>query len=406
MADMAGGWTFRGVALHRQQLRRHLRAELPAKGDNGACSKQPNTTPEDAITTNGGFGVWGAVAVDGDACLKLGSNGDPGVLRRARLRRRRVVRHRRPRPEHLARARARSCASKADARRCRSRDHVQVTPPPATGPSSGLEMDPSHIAAAEVHVNGQLTVKKGAVAAAAARRSCVTARSSTPAALSDALRELFADNDLGTRVRHRRRQPAHRRAHARPAGRSTTRRALEPPSTPTAPDHIPMPMDEAVLDFQSLGVVETPDGPRTRVVIVAVRRDMIDRLVSATSDAGLSSRASTSPRSRMVRALRAGRDRAAPCCTSISPASRTSRSPNDTRLPVHARGRRRARRHRARRSSERRGLTLEHARGWMQHVGLIDAARGGRGRRRARRGRPRRRSRRASTRSPTPCATR
>ena len=29
----------------------------------------------------------------------------------------------------------------------------------------GLDLDPSHIAAAEVHVNGSLTVKKGAVVA-------------------------------------------------------------------------------------------------------------------------------------------------------------------------------------------------------------------------------------------------
>ena len=47
-----------------------------------------------------------------------------------------------------------------------------------------------------------------------------------------------------------------------------------------------MPMDEAVLDFQSLGIVETPAGPRTRVVVVAVRREMVERIVAATRDAG------------------------------------------------------------------------------------------------------------------------
>ena len=38
-----------------------------------------------------------------------------------------------------------------------------------------------------------------------------------------------------------------------------------------------MPMDEAVIDWQSLGTVQTADGqPRTRVVVVAVRREMVD----------------------------------------------------------------------------------------------------------------------------------
>ena len=53
-----------------------MRPQPPGEGDNPpTCSSQPSTKPEDAITTNGGFGVWGAVAVDGNACLKLGSNG-------------------------------------------------------------------------------------------------------------------------------------------------------------------------------------------------------------------------------------------------------------------------------------------------------------------------------------------
>ena len=42
-----------------------------------------------------------------------------------------------------------------------------------------------------------------------------------------------------------------------------------------------------MLEHHSLGIVETPDGPRTRVVVVAARRDMIDRLLDATRKAGL-----------------------------------------------------------------------------------------------------------------------
>ena len=48
-----------------------------------------------------------------------------------------------------------------------------------------------------------------------------------------------------------------------------------------------MPMDEAVLDFHSLGVVDTPQGQRTRVVVVAVRREMVERYAEAIRAAGL-----------------------------------------------------------------------------------------------------------------------
>jgi len=75
LADMAGGWTYRGILYHVNNSDGTCAASMPAKGD-GKCSKQNNYDPDrDAITTNGGFGVWGVVAVDGKACLKLGSNG-------------------------------------------------------------------------------------------------------------------------------------------------------------------------------------------------------------------------------------------------------------------------------------------------------------------------------------------
>ena len=59
----------------------------------------------------------------------------------------------------------------------------------------GLDLDPSHIAAAEVHVNGSVTVKKGAVAAL--RPGVLRdGEASDPVALAAALRELFDANDL------------------------------------------------------------------------------------------------------------------------------------------------------------------------------------------------------------------
>ena len=54
-----------------------------------------------------------------------------------------------------------------------------------------------------------------------------------------------------------------------------------------AQDQVPMPLSNAVLDFHPLGIFETPDGPRQRVVLVAAQRDMIQRLLAAVRDAGL-----------------------------------------------------------------------------------------------------------------------
>ena len=48
-----------------------------------------------------------------------------------------------------------------------------------------------------------------------------------------------------------------------------------------------MPLANAVLDFHSLGVVDTHEGRRERVVLVAAQRDMIERLLRAVRDAGL-----------------------------------------------------------------------------------------------------------------------
>ena len=59
-----------------------------------------------------------------------------------------------------------------------------------------------------------------------------------------------------------------------------------------------MPLEQAVLEHHTLGTVDTADGPRTRVVLVAARRDMIEKLLEATRRPGCAHTASTSPRSR------------------------------------------------------------------------------------------------------------
>ena len=149
----------------------------------------------------------------------------------------------------------------------------------------GLEIEPRHIAAAEVAVNGHVSLTRGAVEMlrpGIMRDGEVT----DEAELASVLRTFFDTHGL----------PRHVRlgiANQRIVVRSLDLPVLEDPKQLAqavrmqAPDHIPMPIDEAVMDFQPLGVVETPAGPRSRVTVVAVRRDMVERLVGAAQLAGL-----------------------------------------------------------------------------------------------------------------------
>jgi type IV pilus assembly protein PilM len=231
----------------------------------------------------------------------------------------------------------------------------------------GLDLDPNHIAAAEVHVNGGVSVTRGAVAPL--RPGILRdGEAADPSALAAALKELFEANELPRRVRLG-------IANQRIVVRSLDLPVIEDPKGlaaavhQTAPDHIPMPIDEAVVDFQSVGVVDTPQGPRSRVVIVAVRREMIDRLVSATQEAGLEVEGIDLAAFGMVRALApaagehavlyinvAGLTNVAVANASGCLFTRAAASGLDAAVNS---------------LSERRGLTTEHARQWMQHVGLV-----------------------------------
>ena len=136
------------------------------------------------------------------------------------------------------------------------------------------------------------------------------------------------------------------------------------------PDQIPMPIEEAVLDMVPLGTVQTVQGPRARVVVVAVRREMVERVVGAVRDAGLELEGLDLSAFGMVRAVdQVGRERPRRCSTSTPPASSTWPSPTRPGC-LFTRAAAGGIDAMAATLSERRGLTLEHARQWMTHVGL------------------------------------
>jgi type IV pilus assembly protein PilM len=149
----------------------------------------------------------------------------------------------------------------------------------------GLDIQPGYVTAVQARVNGSILVQR----AAGAPLPPDTVREGEVldgGALAETLREMFRSSRLDKRVR------------VGVANQRTVLRTLElPPITDhkelvtavrfQAEDQVPMPLDNAVLDFHALGVIDTPAGPRQRVIVVAAQRDMVERLLAAVRSAGL-----------------------------------------------------------------------------------------------------------------------
>ncbi|HEY4452471.1 MAG TPA: pilus assembly protein PilM [Solirubrobacteraceae bacterium] len=149
----------------------------------------------------------------------------------------------------------------------------------------GLDVQPGFVAAVKARVNGSILAERAAVLplpADVVRDGEVMDQDS----LAEALRELFGASGMGKRVR------------VGVANQRTVLRTLElPPITDRkelaaavgfqAQEQVPMPLSNAVLDFHPLGIVDTPAGPRQRVVLVAAQRDMVEKLLGAVRRAGL-----------------------------------------------------------------------------------------------------------------------
>ncbi len=221
----------------------------------------------------------------------------------------------------------------SDGDRCRtSRGGRSSERPPwhsAPRPLVGLDIEPGGIAAVQVPPSTAASPSSAPLSPTSSPASCATARSSTPRPSTAALRALCRENKGldRKRVRDRRRQPEDRRPRHRRCRRSRTRKELEAAVRFQAQDELPMPLDQAVIDYQPLGVVETPDGPRQRV---AARRGppRHDRAPRSTRPAppACAPRASTSPPSPWSARCRAAVEDEPRCSTSPSAASRTSRS--------------------------------------------------------------------------------
>jgi len=169
----------------------------------------------------------------------------------------------------------------------------------------GLELEPSAVHAAAVTTAGGLAIKHAASAplpAGVVRDGEVV----DVEALSAVLRDLFAAHKgLDTRVRI---GVANQKIVVRVIELPVIEDAkeLEAAVQFTAADELPMPLDGAVLDWQPLEVAETPAGPRQRVLLVAARRDMVEKVLAAARGAGLRPEGIDLAAFGMIRAFAAG----------------------------------------------------------------------------------------------------
>lgn len=150
----------------------------------------------------------------------------------------------------------------------------------------GLDLEAGSVAATEVRANGSVAVSGHAVAPLAPG-VFRDGELGDPEALGTILKDLFSEHKLSRNVRLG-------IANQRIAVRTLHLPVIEDPKELEsairfqARDHIPMPLDQAVLDWRVVGV-SGGDGEAGRmdVVTVAARREMLASLLDALRRAGL-----------------------------------------------------------------------------------------------------------------------
>ena len=234
----------------------------------------------------------------------------------------------------------------------------------------GLDIDATGIVAASVAVNGRVRIER----AAFAPLEPGIIRDGEVAdvdGLADALRTLYRENKgLDKRVRV---GLANQKIVVRVVDLPYLEDAkeLEAAVRFQAQDQLPMPLEHAVLDHQPLAVINDAAGRRQRVLLVAARREMVERVLAALRSAGLKPEGVDLSAFATVRALhRAGPDDELVLYLAIGGLTNlaVARGTECTFARASGSGVEAL----AVELAERSALTLEHAYGWLAHVGVQD----------------------------------
>jgi type IV pilus assembly protein PilM len=234
----------------------------------------------------------------------------------------------------------------------------------------GLDIDATGIVAASVVVNGRVRVER--VAFAPLDPGIIRdGEVADVDGLADALRTLYRENKgLDKRVRV---GLANQKIVVRVVDLPYLEDAkeLEAAVRFQAQDQLPMPLEHAVLDHQPLAVVNDATGRRQRVLLVAARREMVERVLAALRSAGLKPEGVDLSAFATVRALhRAGPDDELVLYLAIGGLTNlaVARGTECTFARASGSGVEAL----ASELAERAALTLEHAYGWLAHVGVQD----------------------------------
>ena len=236
----------------------------------------------------------------------------------------------------------------------------------------GLSIEPGLIAAAQVSVNGSIRIEGGG--SATLEPGVVRDGDVADAdALAAGLRALWSEHKhLDKRVRIG-------VANARIVVRTlylppiTDPKQLANAVSFQAADAIPMPLKDAVLDFHAVGVVDGPDGPRQRIVLVAARRDMITGMLTAARAAGLKPMGIDLSAFGMVRALQRQRREGDAPELFVAVGGLTNLAISERGICAFTRVAGGGLESLAAELAERRELTSDQARTWLHKVGLESA---------------------------------
>jgi type IV pilus assembly protein PilM len=242
----------------------------------------------------------------------------------------------------------------------------------------GLQIEAGSVAAAEVHVNGS-TRLGGWATAPLAPSAFQDGEVADPESVSAVLRELFAANKLSKKVRLG-------IANQRVVVRTLRLPAIENPEELAAAvrfaaqEQIAMPLDQAIVDHRVVGGVGAIEGaaPQVDVIVVAARRDMIAASLKPLRDAGLEPLGVDLSAFGMIRALGDAVPDGAPDETQPLPSATLYCNIGDVTNLAVAKGRAClftrvspvGLEDVAAGLASTTGLLPEHARQWIEHVGL------------------------------------
>lgn len=151
----------------------------------------------------------------------------------------------------------------------------------------GLDIEAGSIAATEVKLNGSAELT-GTAIGPLEPGTFHEGEVQDPDRLAEALKELFAEHKLGKHVRLG-------VGNQRVVVRIVRLPAIEDPKEMEAAirfqaqEQVPMPLDQAVLEYQVVGGVPAEEGqaPQVDAIVVAARRDMVASFVEPLRRAGL-----------------------------------------------------------------------------------------------------------------------